>query len=100
MTETSNQVTVSLVERDGKYFIERPGQDAEPVSELEAQRLLVSLVERGQIDQLLEQLLQTVGLDELSLEIKKQIAANAHREARRQGLTRTGAVDLRKLIGE
>src|SRR5262249_37321532 len=77
----------------------RPGQPDEPLSALEARRLLVRLVQRVQIDQLIDQLLQTTGLGELPPEIKQQIAANTHREARKQGLTKTDTVDLSRLIG-
>jgi hypothetical protein len=91
--------TTDLIERDGKFFLARSDrEELEPVDELEARRLLISLVERAQIDELVDKMCEVIGAA-LPEDARRKIAENTHRAARAAGLTKTGSLpNLDKFI--
>jgi hypothetical protein len=94
-------VTSSIIQKDGKYFVSRPGEDDEPITEFEARRLIGGLIERAAIDEAVDELAQVlakIGV-ELPPEVRQQVADRTHKSAREAGIARTGSMpNLDKLL--
>jgi len=88
----------SIIEKDGKFFLHRPGRDDEELSEFEVRSLLGGIIERAQIDEAVDNFAKAIGL-KLPPEVKRQIADRTHKAAREAGITKTGSMpNLDKLL--
>jgi hypothetical protein len=94
-------MTGSIIQKDGRYFVSRPGKDDEPISEFEVRRLIGGLIERAAIDEAVDELakvLAKIGV-ELPPEVRQQVADRTHKAAREAGITKTGSMpNLDKLL--
>jgi hypothetical protein len=83
----------------GEYFLHR-ADAIEPLTELEVRRFVVSVDERQRIQDAVDRIAQIPGFD-LGEQQKFEIVEAAHRQARVEGIFRTGSLaDLAKFLGD